>query len=171
MKRTTIILATLALLIGSAAFAQGRGFRGRSAHPKAMGMQQGPGQGFDALAQYLGLTDAQKTEWQNLREATKTTVQPLMEQGRSIRDQIHTALQDGNADPTAVGKLVVQKYQIGQQIRAAHDKLQADLKATLTADQQVKFDAFNAARQAMGRGPGRGPGPGPGPGGPCPNCD
>jgi len=170
MKRTIVAIATFVLLVAGAAFGQNRGFGpppGSNQNGASVQPADGPGPMGGVLIDFLGLTEDQQAQWQSLHEATRATIEPLIEQQRTIREQIHTALESGSADATAIGELMIQEYGIGEQIRATHESLQTSLKALLTADQQVKFEAFLAAQKLLGRGPG---GPGPGPGGPCPNC-
>lgn len=111
----------------------------------------------DALANYLQLTDAQKSAWQSARGSFEAAVKPLHDQQRAAHEQIEEALSAANPDPTAIGKLMISAKQLGDQIKAAHDALDATLASTLTADQKTKFQAFQAARP---RGP-RPDGPGP----------
>jgi len=111
----------------------------------------------DPLPDYLQLTDAQKSAWQTARGNFETAVKPLHEQERTIHQQIEQALSAANPDATAIGKLMISGKQTGDQIKAAHDALDATLTATLTPEQKAKFEAFKAARP-------RGPHPdGPGP--------
>ena len=46
------------------------------------------------------------------------------------------------------------------QRNALHEQVRQQIRAILTSDQQVKFDAMVKDEEAHGRGPSRGPGPG-----------
>jgi Spy/CpxP family protein refolding chaperone len=100
----------------------------------------------DALANYLQLTDAQKSTWQTARASFEAAVKPLHDQQRAAHEQIEQALSSASPDPTAIGKLMISGKQLGDQIKAAHDALDATLASTLSAEQKAKFEAFKAAR-------------------------
>ena len=107
----------------------------------------------DALANYLQLTDAQKSTWQTARTNFEAAVKPLHDQQRAAHEQIEQALSSASPDPTAIGKLMISERHLGDQIKAAHDALDATLAATLTAEQKTKFEAFKAARPPRREGP------------------
>lgn len=117
----------------------------------------------DALANYLQLTDAQKSTWQTARSTFETAVKPLHDQARAAHEQIEQMLSAANPDATAIGNLMISAKKIGDQIKSAHETLDATLVATLTADQKAKFDAFKAARPPRPEGPGAFGRPGPPP--------
>lgn len=151
MKRT-LILITLVTAIAATAAAQ-------------PGPPPPPRRG-DVLADYLQLTDAQKSAWKSARSDFEAAVKPLHDQQRATHEQIEQMLDGGNADATAVGKLMLSIKSIGDQIKAAHDALETKLEATLTTEQKAKYQAFQAAReflQQRGPRPDAGPGQHPGP--------
>lgn len=119
----------------------------------------------DVLADYLQLSDAQKSAWQSARSELEATVKPLREQQRAAHEQIETLMASANPDEGAIGKLMTTIKQLGDQIKAAHDALETKLGATLTTEQKTKFEAFQAAREFLqqhGPRPEGGPGPRPG---------
>jgi Spy/CpxP family protein refolding chaperone len=120
-----------------------------------------PGPRHDVLADYLQLTDAQKSAWQSARSDFEATVKSLHDQEKSIHDQIEQALSSTSPDPTAIGKLVIQGKSIRDQIKAAHDALESKLESVLTADQKTKYAAFEAARDFLQQHGPRPGGPGP----------
>ena len=107
----------------------------------------------DALASYLQLTDAQKSAWQTARSNFEATTKPLHEQGRALHEQIDQALSSATPDAAAIGSLMISAKKIGDQLKSAHDALDATLVSTLTADQKAKFEAFKAARPPRREGP------------------
>lgn len=147
MKRFSIV-AMAVLLITTAAFAQG---------PGPGGPPPG-GPGGDPLAEYLALTNDQKTAWQTIQNELRASVSGLHDQQRTLHEQLATAL-DGT-DAAAIGTLMLRIRAIGDQIKAAQDAADNKFEALLTPDQRTKFEAFQAAVQFLSR---RGPG---GPGGP-----
>jgi Spy/CpxP family protein refolding chaperone len=170
MTRRITTMTLILMFVAVAVFAQGRG----GMTPPAPGMARGgqPGGGQQALVEFLGLSTAQQEQWKAIHEQFRTSQEALVEQAKAVREQIKTQLEAATPNATAIGTLVIQQYGIREQIRAAHDALQTQLKAILTAEQLVKFEAWQAARgPGMGRGPGHGPGGGPAGGPPCGSAD
>jgi biopolymer transport protein ExbD len=150
MKRILVFTLSTLLLIAGSTFAQQR----RGPGPG------GPPPGHDnnnALAVYLGLTAAQTASWEAIQLETRDAERALHEQERTLADQLESA-----TDATTIGSLVLQLRALQTQIEAVRDAGQAKFSAMLTADQQVKFAAFQAATQFLHRrGPGGPPPPRP----------
>lgn len=122
---------------------------------------RGPhGPGGDRLATFLGLSDEQKANWEQMHQEFRESMRATFEQQRPNRDKLRAALDADQPDPAAVGSLVVSMHQQRKQMEKQHEAFQQRLRASLTPEQQVKFDAFQALRPER-RGPGRG-GFGPG---------
>lgn len=138
MKRVSLIAITALLLTLGTAFAQGHGPGGPP--PSAPGF--GPN-GADVLKDYLSLTADQVTAWQTIQSQLRTTVESLREQQRTLHDALKTALE--GTDAAAIGNLMLQIRAIDAQIKGAHDTADAQFAALLTAEQKVKFEAFQAA--------------------------
>ena len=100
----------------------------------------------DRLASYLSLTEAQKTQVEQLREKTRESIEPLFAEHRQLREQVRSLL-DSNADATAVGKAVIAAHQHGEKIRAAHEQHEAELEALLTPEQRERWSALKEARK------------------------
>jgi len=152
MKRIVVFTLSILFLFAGALLAQTR--RGA---PSGMRGPAGPSfeRGGDPLADYLALTAEQKAAWQTIREETGQTIHPLHEQGRELADQLETT-----TDSAAIGTLVLQLRGLSSQIDAAREAADAKLAALLSADQQVKFEAFQAASEFLHqRGPGGPPPP------------
>jgi Spy/CpxP family protein refolding chaperone len=140
MKRT--LIALLILTVATTAFAApGRGPGG----PGADRGPQGPGPQSllppPAIAEFLGLTEAQVAQIQSLREQLEATVQPLAEQQRANQQAIEEALAAGNA--ARVGELMLANYNLRSQMKAAHDAFKAGFEGVLTAAQQAKWAVYN----------------------------
>jgi hypothetical protein len=148
MKRVLVFTLSLLFVFAGAALAQ----QHRRA-PGAMRGAAGPGiprTGGDPLADYLGLTADQKAAWEAIRAETHETIEPLHEQGQTLAGQL-----ESTNDASGIGNLVLQLRAVSSQIEAAREAGDAKFAATLTADQKVKFEAFQAASQFLHR---RGPG-------------
>lgn len=137
MKR--LILLALSLILAGSLFAQPRRMPG-----------PGPAGNNNTLAIYLGLTTEQKAAWETMQAETRATLGDLRERERDFAEQLENA-----TDATAIGNVVLQLRDLSTQIEAARDVAQAKFTATLTADQQTKFAAFQAATEFLQR---RGPG-------------
>lgn len=134
MKR--LIIITLSFIIAGSALAQPR--RGPGAGP-------GPA-GNNALGIYLGLTAEQKAAWETMQAETRAALGELHESERALADQLESA-----TDAVTIGNIVLQLRDLSTQIEAARDAAQAKFAATLTAEQQTKFAAFQAATEFLQR--------------------
>ncbi len=152
MKRITLTALSL-FLIATGAFAAGHPPQGGPGGPP-------PGGGNGALlAEYLGLTTQQKASWETIQNELRATMESFRDQQQTLHQQLETALE--GTDAAAIGNLMLQIRAIQEQIKAAHDAAHDKFAALLTAEQKVKYNAFEAALEFLRQ---RGPGPG-GPGG------
>ena len=121
------------------------------------GEESGPtgrrGGRYAALAQYLGLTDQQKTEWRTLHEQQREQMKPMREEGRALRGKLRDAVNAPSPDPKAVGEATLALQAHHQKMQAERDAFRQKLEATLDPAQKEKLKAFEAAR---GSGRGRG---------------
>ena len=148
VRLTSVFSLSLLLVLAGSAFAQQRRGPGPGGPPPGFGA---PGHGnSDALAVYLGLTADQKASWETIQSEAREAARALHEQERSLAEQLESA-----TDATTIGGIVLQLRALQSQIEAGRDAAQARFSATLTADQQAKFAAFQAATQFLHR---RGPG-------------
>jgi Spy/CpxP family protein refolding chaperone len=132
----------------------------------------GPG-GADARADYLKLSEPQRAQAKELFEKQRPQLAALHQSLRDNRQKVEEALAAPTPDPTAVGELVIEGHRLQQQSKQLRDQADKALRALLTPEQQVKFDAMRALREERGPmgplGHGRGFGPmGAGPDGPPP---
>jgi hypothetical protein len=153
MKRISIATLAILILMTATAFAQGRPPGGPGPGPG------GPGPNNSPLADYLALTTEQKTAWESIQSEFRASAETLHSQERTLGEQLRTALE--GTDATTIGTLMLQVRAIHEQIGAAKEAADAKFAALLTADQKVKFAAFQAAVEFL-----RHHGPDAGPGGP-----
>ncbi len=147
MKRVMVFTLSILFVFAGALLAQNRRAPGTLRGPAAPGMPRG---GADPLAEYLDLTADQKAAWEAIRAETHETIEPLHEQGQALAAQL-----ESTNDVAGIGSLVLQLRAVSSQIEAAREAGDAKFAATLTADQKMKFEAFEAASQFLRR---RGPG-------------
>lgn len=138
-KLTTAFLAIALVAIGTIfVFAQkADGDQGK--FRRGFGHQRG---GFGRLAKQLNLTDAQKAQMKQIREASKTKTQPLRESMKSIRQQMAAATADGNFNEAQVQTLAAQQANIMAQLTVEKERTKSQTYAILTPEQQTQLKAL-----------------------------
>ena len=149
MKRTLTLFLGAILLAGASAFAAGFESHGKTAaDPAAMTQQHAA-----HLAKALSLTADQQAAVQKLHQDLAATAQPLIEQHRQQRQEIHALLDGGNADPAEIGQKMIDAHATGQKLKALHDDFNTKLGALLSPDQLAKLQQLQAAHQGHERRP------------------
>jgi Spy/CpxP family protein refolding chaperone len=145
-KMKLAILGTvLTLAVGGSASAQPAPSDG----PEGPGPRMGRGEG---MARALGLTDTQKEQVRKLMEGRRAEHEALREQIEANAEQLKKALDVANPDPTGVGELAIEGHRLREQGKALRQAQDKAVRALLTPEQQVRFDAIAAMREAGGRG-------------------
>ena len=134
--------AVVALLLSAAASAQPGRMHGHGRHGFRGHMDA------DRLATVLSLTDAQKTQVEQLREKTKAAMEPLFQEHRQLREAVQTALEN-DADAATVGAAVIAAHEHGEKIRAVRDQHETELAAILTPEQLERWNALKDTRKRM----------------------
>lgn len=98
--------------------------------------------GFGRLAKQLNLSDAQKTQMKQIKEASKSKVQPLRENMKSIRQQLKAATADGNFNEAQVQTLATQQANIMAQLTVEKERTKSQIYAVLTPEQQTQAKAL-----------------------------
>jgi len=143
--------AAAVLLAATLAFAQGPGPRGFGGGPgggpgMGPGGQGGPGGILGPMmGAALGLTDAQKTQIQEIHTATQTANAPYFEQMKTLRDTELAAIKAGKSD-VELKNLAQGMAVLTANIHANHLIAQAKIWKLLTPEQQAKADQL---RQTM----------------------
>ncbi len=151
MKRF-LPLTCAALLLAGVAVAQ-PSTRGHFGHMRGADGARGAERHermLDRMSEKLGLSDNQKASAKELHEQLAKTVEPLFEQQRALHEQTQAALENGS-DAAKVGALVISSYKNRQAIKAAHEDLQKDFEALLTAEQREKFQSFKGMHERHDR--------------------
>jgi Spy/CpxP family protein refolding chaperone len=133
-------LGAMSLLVATVAVAQ----------PAGPAAQRGRGPRFDGPARYLGLTEQQKSSFEKIRQQQQPEMKTLRDEMRDNDQRLRDALQAASPDPTTVGELAIEGHQLGEKMRALRGQTQKQLRAILTPEQQVKFDAMMALRGKEG---------------------
>ena len=167
MSQAVLGGAALALVLGVVQ-AQAQAQPPHGSWPK--GGPMGPGHDRQqSIARALGLTDQQQEKVRQILDEQRPQREALQEKIQANRDALRQMLEDGAADATAVGELVLEGRKLHDQGRAMRVADTKKIRALLTPEQQTKFDAIEALREEHGPGGRRGPGGpfgGPGPGEP-----
>jgi uncharacterized membrane protein len=101
------------------------------------------------VAQFLGLSDAQTTRFQQLLQAVRAAVPPLAQQAAAQQQALEQLLTAAQPDPAAVGRALLAIRAIQNQIQQAVQTYRGSFTALLTADQQQKLQAVTQAAQLI----------------------
>ena len=101
------------------------------------------------IVEYLQLTPAQQTAWQNAHDAFNTATEPLLARIRQIGHDNEVALKSASPDACAIGNAMIAQQQVVEQLKAQKTALQQKLESVLTPDQKTRFEAFQAAQPRM----------------------
>ena len=146
LRFAVALLAATCLASPGAAVAQGTGGAPgmppdgrRPQPPPRMLAGGGPGgPGWQMLLTRLELTDQQKTDVKKLLDEAREADRPLMEQVRTLREQLASAILSGS-DPGAAAGLVTQLAQAELPVLEAEVALQQKIAAVLTEAQRARL--------------------------------
>jgi len=99
------------------------------------------------LAEVLDLNEQQQEQLKALRETLRTTVEPLREQKRDLREQIKAAVDAGNAQQA--GELLISEKALREQFKAAHQSFETSFEKILTPEQKQKWDVYKEMRRRV----------------------
>ena len=174
LSLTLAAVAAVALLVAAPLVAQPLGGFGPGPgdgpgfHHGPSGHHGGPGflggRGAHRLARHLDLTEQQRTEARAIHEAARDRVQPIMEESRALRAELHELLDQPSPDATAIGEKAIAIHANRAEVRAVFEDAKAQFEALLTPAQLEKLRELEERRGERrddrgGRGRG-GPGAG-----------
>ena len=93
----------------------------------------------------LGLSEDQVHVWIAAIQSRDAAVQPLAQQLETKKQALATSLADPNADPAAVGKLVLEAHALETQIGAIAHAAAQTMQAALTPEQRERLDGIRNA--------------------------
>lgn len=132
----------------SAALAQGpmgpHGGMGPGFGP--MEARVGPG-GLDEIKTYLGLTDAQVQNMQQVRQTANQNLRTTFDQIHTTQTSLRDLLDKGTTDAAAVGKLVLQIETLRKQVEQSQSSVRTQVVAQLTAAQATKLKTLEDAEK------------------------
>ena len=128
------------------------GYNRRAARPDGQ-FRRGPGAGREGrgFARNLNLTDAQKAQIKAIHQKYQPQNQALRDRAKPFMEAARTARQKG--DTAAFRSNMEKARQVMQSGQSVHTQQNAEIRAILTPEQQVKFDAQQKAaseRRAKG---------------------
>ncbi|HYS52133.1 MAG TPA: Spy/CpxP family protein refolding chaperone [Thermoanaerobaculia bacterium] len=98
------------------------------------------------VAEFLQLTPAQKTAWDNAHADFRTATTPLFTRIEQLGRDVEVALKSKTADACGVGSMLLAQQAVLDQVKAQKETLQQKIEAVLTPDQRTKYEAFKAAQ-------------------------
>lgn len=117
---------------------------GESAAPEQQKQMRGHrkhgGRGMGRIFSQLDLTDAQKTQMQQIRESHRQSLQPLMQEIRAKRQEIRQASQGGAFDEALVRQKLTEIAPLEAKLMGERSKLHQEMLAVLTPEQKAKLD-------------------------------
>jgi Spy/CpxP family protein refolding chaperone len=113
-----------------------------------MGRHGGPGG--PGIVRYLGLNPDQQEQLKALREGQKPQLEALGKELGENHRQLQEALDAASPDAAAVGAIAIQGHALQLQMRKLRDDGNKAVRALLTKEQQVMFDALQALRCERG---------------------
>jgi len=149
MRRNLHLIFAAGLLAATTAFAQAGAAAG-AASGTTGAAQPGFGgrhHGLEArFSNALGLTADQQTQLQQMHADLMAQIQPMIQDLRTSWKQLKDMTNAASPDATAIGQKVLELKSKRDQIRSAHQQFESSFRATLTPDQQTKFDAIRKLR-------------------------
>ena len=139
MKKLAAAFLAIALVAIGTIFVFAQKTDGDKGHKRGFGHHRG---GFGRLAKQLNLSDAQKVQIKQIREAGKAKVQPLRENMKSIHQQMNAATADGKFDEAQVQSLATQQADIMAQLTVEKERTKSQIYAILTPEQQTQAKAL-----------------------------
>jgi protein CpxP len=143
-NRFRILLGILAVTLLAAL-----GFSQTVARASGHGHHRGGfGQMLGLYADYLDLTDAQRTQMKDIMTKEKPSIQPLMKQLADSHQQLRQLETAGTFDEAKVRAVATQQAQTMTELTVQKARIKSQLMQVLTPDQKDKMAKFEARRQA-----------------------
>ena len=101
------------------------------------------------VAQFLGFSDSQTAQFQELLQNLQSTIGPLQQQAAAAQQTLEQLVNGDNPDPAAIGARLVAIRAIQKQILAALDSYHKLFAALLTRDQMQRVEAVTQAGELL----------------------
>ena len=103
---------------------------------------------FERMKTYLALTDKQAADIQDLLVKRQAAAFPIKQDLLAKHRELRAALDKSEPSPAAIGQLAIAQRSLRGQLKTLNQKLQSDIGAKLTPEQQQKFTQL---KPRMGR--------------------
>ena len=101
------------------------------------------------VSQFLGFSDTQAAQFQQLLQSLQATVGGLQQQIGPKQQALDTLLSTAQPDPATAGKLLLEIHALQQQLGQALQSYHESFLALLTSDQMQKAHAVVQAAQLL----------------------
>jgi hypothetical protein len=98
------------------------------------------------VAEFLQLTPAQQTAWDNAQADFRSATAPLFAKREQLGHDMETALKAKSTDACSLGNMLLASQAVIDQVKAQKEILQQRVDSFLTPDQRTKYEAFKAAQ-------------------------
>lgn len=120
--------------------------------PRGRGLGIGPGGPGAGLAfRALDLTDAQREQIRQLTQQNRAQMRPLMDRMRAAQDARRQAVEAVPFNESQVRSAMKELAEVEADLAVAQARLQADIYALLSADQQQRLQTLRAEREARAK--------------------
>jgi Spy/CpxP family protein refolding chaperone len=99
------------------------------------------------MKKFLALTDQQVNDIRDLLKKHQQAAFPLRQDLRARNHDLRTLLDSREPIPDTVGRAVIARHSLKNQLRALRENLQVDIVAKLTPEQKQKLEQMKAGRQ------------------------
>ncbi|MFK7928702.1 MAG: Spy/CpxP family protein refolding chaperone [Myxococcota bacterium] len=120
----------------------------------APGAHRSPVARLMAVADDIGLTDAQKQQIQGVVDTSKPKMKALRQEGRETKKALANAIESG-ADNDTIAGFAIDGYELRQEGKALRKQARKDIAALLTPEQKAQLKQMREARQAERGGEGK----------------
>ena len=146
--RSRLLIAALAVLFASViARSQTADAPPSPMHHHEWGMGRHGDHMMEFFAEYLNLSDAQRTQMKAVLQKEHGTIKPLMQQMHQTEAQLKQ-YEEGAFDEAKVRTLVTQAAQNQIELTVQKTRIHSELFQMLTPEQQSKMKEFEANREA-----------------------
>ena len=141
------VSALVAALVGGGAFAYAQG--PLPGGPRGRGPGGGPGAGLSLRA--LDLTDAQQEQVRQLTQQNREQMRALMDRMRAAQEARRQAVEAVPFNESQVRSAMKDLGDVEADLAVLEARLQADIHALLSADQQQRLQKLRAEREARAK--------------------
>ena len=117
--------------------------------PRPPGRPPGPPPSFDALQQYLGLSDQQTAQLKQMLHSRAEGNRSRLEEMNAKRRQVDEMVRSGTADAAALGRLMLEVESYRKQVRGADESYFSQAATVLDEQQRAKLKALEDAAKLL----------------------